>query len=234
MRWASAHSLYTSDIWAQLKANLLLERGDTCECGCNQKFKGTWDCIPHHIVELTDDNVNDAEIALNPANLLLVRHRCHNRIHGRFGGAGCRKVFLVWGSPGAGKSRFVAEAAGANDLILDLDSIWDCLCVQGRKGKPTGAKAEVFAIRDLLLDRIRMRSGRWRNAWVIGTYPMRGERHRVAATLGAELIELDTAQAICLDRVGDNQQRQQWVNDYWQKRQPDLDTPPTLEVSKRA
>lgn len=224
MRWSSPHSLYTSPEWANLKALLLLERGDTCECGCGQVFLGAWDCIPHHIVEVTPLNVNDTTVSLNPDNIMLLRHACHNRIHERFGSC-VRKVYLVWGAPCAGKSTFVREAAHTDDLIVDMDALWDAVCIEGREGKPSRITSEVFALRDALYDRIRMRAGKWRSAWVIATLPLKGERGRVAQMLGAEPVHVDTDRDTCLGRCGHDDRRRGWVVDYFDRLQPDTDSP---------
>ena len=37
----------------------------------------------HHIIELTPININDANITLNPDNLITVCNQCHDEIHGR-------------------------------------------------------------------------------------------------------------------------------------------------------
>lgn len=44
----------------------------------------------HHIIELTPDNINNPSVSLNPRNLQLLCHECHNAIHGRFREAGGR------------------------------------------------------------------------------------------------------------------------------------------------
>ena len=40
----------------------------------------------HHIVHLTNDNVDDPNISINLDNLILLCKECHNKIHGRFEG----------------------------------------------------------------------------------------------------------------------------------------------------
>lgn len=37
----------------------------------------------HHIIELTSMNINDANITLNPDNLITVCKQCHDEIHSR-------------------------------------------------------------------------------------------------------------------------------------------------------
>ena len=45
-----------------------------------------YDCIGHHEHELTEDNVNDVMISLNPENIKLIHFKCHNKVHERWSG----------------------------------------------------------------------------------------------------------------------------------------------------
>ena len=53
---------------------------------CGKAILKPYDIIIHHKQELSDANVNDAMIALNPDNVECVHFRCHNAIHERFQG----------------------------------------------------------------------------------------------------------------------------------------------------
>ena len=80
-------------------------------CGhCNKAIVSKYDCIGHHITHLTKENVNDYNISLNPDNVILVHHKCHNQIHNRFNGYKKKRVFLVYGAPCSGKSTWVNKA----------------------------------------------------------------------------------------------------------------------------
>ena len=39
-----------------------------------------YDIILHHVKELTDENVNDVTVSLNPENIQVVSHRTHNKM----------------------------------------------------------------------------------------------------------------------------------------------------------
>ena len=41
------------------------------------------DIILHHKIELTEDNVNDYSVSLNPDNIMIVSHKTHNAIHNK-------------------------------------------------------------------------------------------------------------------------------------------------------
>ena len=226
-------AFYTGRRWAQLLAFLKSERTNAdgflyCE-HCGNPIVKAYDCIGHHITELTEENVDDAAIALNPDNVMLVHFRCHNEIHERFGYQGCilKQVFIVYGAPCAGKSTFVDSAANANDLVLDIDRLWAAVRAGqcGSYEKPDALKSVVFDLRDCILQDIRTRRGKWRNAYIIGGYPLEGERERLAEQVGADKqIFIDTPQEICMQRA--EQKAPEWkgyVSDWFSIYSPPAD-----------
>ena len=81
----SLSTFYQSKEWINLLALIKAERVDNqgfiiCE-HCGKPIVAKYDCIGHHKQELTEMNVNDYSISLNPANVALVHHKCHNKIH---------------------------------------------------------------------------------------------------------------------------------------------------------
>lgn len=222
---------YRSKAWTQLIAKLRLERADKsglliCE-HCGKPILRKYDCIGHHKTELTDDNVDDVMVSLNPDNIMLIHFKCHNEIHERFGfgsGGYARKqqeVYVVWGSPCSGKTTWVASVAESSDIILDIDKLWaairaDCC---GANEKPDALKSNIFALRDAMIDMIRVRQGKWKRAYIIGGYPLEGERERLADLVGADkVIHIDTAKEICLERAkfkGDKWI--EFVENWWEK-----------------
>lgn len=220
------NGFYQSKPWIKLMAIIRMERTNAegqiiCE-HCGKPIVHKYDCIGHHIVELDESNVNDASIALNPDNIMLVHHRCHNKIHDRLGYFR-RQVFLVYGSPLSGKSTFVRENMNEGDFVLDVDSIWQCISGCDRYIKPNRLRACVFSIRDHMLDMIRMRQGKWLNAWVIGGYPLSSERERLINSLNARAVFVDTPQEECLERlknISDGRCSEDWekyILDWWEK-----------------
>ncbi len=204
-------NFYKSKEWQKFINALKLERVNDkgellCE-ECGKPIIKAYDCIGHHKIELNDSNINDPTITLNPDNVMLVHHECHNKIHRRFGYSGLRKVFLVYGSPCAGKSTWVNNVAGYGDIIMDMDSIWECITNSDKYHKPDALKRNVFAIRDVILEQIMMRVGNWSQAFVIGGYPNKMDRERLADKLGAELIHIDTDKETCLSRAKNDEWR---------------------------
>lgn len=220
-------NFYKSKEWEKILEILKAERVAAdgflhCE-HCGQPIIRAYDCIGHHKEEITEENVNDYNISLNPDNIALVHHRCHNKIHERFGYEYVdRRVYLVYGSPCSGKSRYVEEVAGKNDLIVDIDKIYAAISTNPMYIKSPNISANVFKIRDELLDMVRTRYGRWKNAYIVGGYPLEGERERLAEKLGAHVLFVDTSKEECLKRAADDRPKEwiRYINDWWEKFSP--------------
>lgn len=217
---------YRTAEWKKLTHIIKLSRVDDngfwiCE-HCSQPIVKSYDCICHHKIYLTDDNYTDPNIALNENNIALLHHRCHNRIHNKLGQPS-RQVFIVYGSPLSGKSSYVNDVMLQGDLLLDIDKIWMAISNQPLYIKPKELTSNVFTIRDLILQQIKHRQGKWQNAYVVGGYPLSAERTRLANMLGARLIYIDTAKETCLDRLlncEDKRDKEQWkkfINEWWEK-----------------
>lgn len=222
---------YKSKEWINLLRVLRNERINSegliiCE-HCGKPIIHKYDCIGHHVKELTEQNVSNAEISLNPDNIILVHHSCHNKIHDRLGLSYIKQVFLVYGSPLSGKSTYVRESMNYGDIIVDIDNIWECISGQERYIKPNRLKQNVFAIRDDLIRMIYMRSGKWLNAYVVGGYPLISERERLRKSLGAREIFIDTSKEECIRRFEKSNRPKEYleyIEEWWQKYRPE---PPT-------
>lgn len=218
-------NFYNSSEWRglleYLKMSRVNEQGDLiCEY-CGRPITKKYDCIGHHKLELRDH----PELALDPDNIALVHHGCHNKLHLRNAGKVRERqaVYLVYGSPCAGKQSWVASVAGDADVILSMDSLWDAVSVGGADCKDDHLKAVVFALRDTLLDCARTRRGKWQHYYIIGGYPYLMERNRLCASLGAEPVYVECEKQECLEiakqRPGD---WVKYVEDWWDKFQPDI------------
>ena len=211
-------TFYKSDEWRNLRELLMLERVNEhgqiiCE-HCGEPILKPYDCIGHHVIELTDDNVNDYNISLNKQNIKLIHFKCHNLIHERFEGFK-QNVYLVFGSPCSGKTTYVKEVANKDDLIIDLDSIWECICTSDRYHKPNRLKANAFGVRDCLIDQVRTRKGKWRNCYLIGTYALKSDRERICDLLGAKTIYIESTLKECLDRA-ENEEWKDYIYEWFE------------------
>ena len=231
---------YKSRKWEAFRKVIIEQRTDAdgyVHCAiCGKPILKPYDLIVHHKQELSDDNVADATIALNPDNVECVHFRCHNQIHERYGfnstsaGRNVKKhVYIVYGSPCAGKTTWVRDNATADDLVVDLDSIWQMISINDRYVKPGTLKSVVFDMRDKLYDIIKYRSGKWHNAYIITGGALLGDRQRLQVRVSADdMIFIDTSQRDCLNRVMlrdiPDDQKVLWmdyVKDWFESFQPD-------------
>ena len=235
---------YKSKQWEAFRKVIISDRTDEdgfvhC-CRCGKPILNKYDLIIHHKIELNEANVNDTMISLNPDNVDCICFRCHNKEHERFGFQKeghkngfykpvQKKVYIVYGSPCAGKSTWVHDVATEQDLIVDLDNIWQMISVNDRYTKPAALKSVVFDVRDKLYDIIKYRSGKWHNAYIITGGAMKGDRDRLKQRISAdELIFIDTDYDTCMTRLQtkgltDDQKHEwiQYINDWFDKFQPD-------------
>lgn len=218
-------TFYRSKEWEKLLKQLRIERLNDdgqiiCEY-CGKPITKAYDMIGHHKTELTEANVNDYEISLNPENIAFVHHRCHNYIHNKLGYA-VREVYLVYGAPLSGKTTWVQNNMNEGDLIIDIDSIWQCVSGCNRYVKPNRLKAIVFRLRDSLLDAVRYRVGKWDNCYIIGGYPLSSERDRLCRELGAREVFIESSKEDCIERLEtregvDKTEWLQYIEDWFAK-----------------
>ena len=223
MAYTSRHEFYRSSEWSKFRQAYIGERlardGELICDMCGQPIIKAYDAILHHVEELDDVNVFDATVTLNPENIQLLDHRCHNKAHDRWQGgnyAPVKKVMVVWGSPCAGKRAFVDKAAGPRDLIVDIDRLYEALSIgDDRKA----VKTNVMNLYRQLMDMVRTRNGRWVNAWIIRTLPYIVDRDRIIKEVDVdELIHIDTPMDECMREA---EQRggewSDWTEQYWSR-----------------
>lgn len=219
-------TFYRTSEWEKLLSLLRLERtnenGELICWHCGKPITKKYDAIGHHTIFLTDDNVNDISISLNPDLIRFVHHKCHNIIHNKLGYTK-REVYLVYGSPLSGKSTYVDSVIEPGDLVLDMDRIWQCVSGYSGYVKPPRLNAVVFGIRDEIMRMIKYRVGRWDNAYIVGGYPLIGERERLCKELGAREIYIASTMDECMQRLAvceDGRDKKEWkkyIEDWWRR-----------------
>lgn len=217
--YSTLASFYASDEWASCKARVLNERikggAVYCEhCGeivlkdFNPRERNNAGAMVfHHTTILTLANVNNADISINPRRIQILHWACHNIVHGRFSGQNTQpeqKVYLITGAPCSGKTTFARERMQAGDVLIDIDDIWQQISGRPRYEKPNSLKPLVFATRDAQEEQVRLRSGTWRNAFIIKSLPLSMDRKREAEKLNAEVITIEATKEECLERLHRN------------------------------
>lgn len=202
--------LYKSKEWIDLRNYLyhkrLNEKGLLICAHCGKPIVHKYDAILHHKTELTNENVNDVNISLNPDMLEFIHFKCHNKEHQRFGHYKS-KVVLVHGNICSGKEDFINENATKDDVIVDIDKLWMAISINPKYVKPNRLKPVVFALRTCLYEQIKMRNGMPFTYYVLTTETSPLARKRLCQQLGVdEIIHIDTPAEECLERLLNNPQ----------------------------
>lgn len=216
-------SFYRSKEWERFRKYLINKRttpeGLIIDEVTGKPIVRKYDIVLHHKIVLTDQNVNDPRITLNEDNIQIVAHETHNKLHSRFGYEGTRHIYIVYGSPCSGKSTFINSAAGKDDLILDIDKLYQAISVNPLHVKSNKLSKNVFILRDTILDMIKTRTGKYNNAYIIGGYPFEAERERLAEALGAELIFIEKSKEECkaIAKAERSKEYLKYIDDWFEK-----------------
>lgn len=198
------YSFYRSKEWEDFRKLVINERmtedGYILDEVTGKPITQKYDVILHHKEELTEENVNDVMVSLNPDNIMIVSHRTHNKIHDKFGHKH-KEIFLVYGPPLAGKHEWVESNLTDGELIINIDDIWMAVSGQPRYVKPPRLNAVVFQLHRQLMDAARIRLGKWDVCYIVGAYPLMSERERICKDYGAREIRIDTSKEECLTRA---------------------------------
>lgn len=208
--YSTLQAFYSGREWEQFRKVIIAQRtradGFVYDEITGSPIVKAYDIILHHIEPLTLENVNDASISLNPANIQIVSFVTHNEIHQRFG-SWTRHIYLVYGCPLAGKKTFVKERAGIHDLIIDIDRIYGCISNNPPYIKSNRLYENMRAVQSALLDTVKYKRGKWINAFIIGgkEYAFTGARERFCNEYGAEPILIDCDKETALGRLASMQ-----------------------------
>jgi hypothetical protein len=214
-KYSVLRSFYASETWIKFRLAIIAERGPVCQ-KCKRVIGNSIDCTLHHAKELTPENVADASLSLNPENVLVVCHDCHNQIHHRFGHHTAHGTYIVFGPPMSGKSTYVSQNMSRGDLVIDMDLLYAAISLLPEYDKPDSLFRNVIGVYNLLIDNVKTRYGKWNSAWVVGGLADRYRREQLANNLGAELIFCDVSRLECLGRLemdeGRRSRKDQWAS----------------------
>ena len=192
-------NFYQSKEWKDLRKSIILQRGNIC-AKCNTVVLDSSKLIGHHIEPITDLNLDDTAVTLNPNNIEIICLDCHNKEHNRFGSSLDKQVYIIWGSPCSGKTTYVLENMKFNDIIIDIDYIWSCFSGQPLHIKPQSAKELMYNVHRFVLEQVKLRVGNWKSAYIVSSQ-RKTDIDRIAKELGAKVVFIDTDKQTCLNRA---------------------------------
>lgn len=201
---------YKSRAWRTLADNVKMEREDDqgflkCE-HCGRNILKRHQAIAHHTIELTEDNVDDANVSMDKNLIEIICHQCHNVLHDRFNNNVNKEVVIVHGPPFSGKLSYVLQNKGDNDIVVEIDKLYQAITMNNLHEKNFGVSDIVFAVRDVLYDNIKHRRGRWSTAYVVGTFPTKSSRQRIQREVGStDVVHITASKDNCIANIAAGQ-----------------------------
>lgn len=125
-----------------------------------------------------------------------------------FGSDDKHKVYVVNGAPASGKTSYVLSKRQPGDLVLDLDMI--CAALGGTDKLYEDHKPYLdvaLAVRDVVLDKIDSREGKWKNAYVITASSDSEYVRSLADRLGAEIVMMNATKEQCRENALKDERR---------------------------
>lgn len=220
-----ANKFYRTKEWKNCRNAYFNSQNGICEL-CGKPGREV-----HHKKFLTPQNINDPDITLNWDNLQLLCSDCHCAIHNKayemhrgkvrrntgikngytFDENGDlvenKNVFIVWGAPASGKTKYVKEHKSKYDIVIDLDCIVSAISLKPDKTDIKDFLPFAFDVRDLLYKLIEERKYFFENAWIIQGLPKKEDRIKIQRRLKAQLIHIDTDKEKCIEQARNDDRR---------------------------
>ncbi|MHB8303615.1 MAG: HNH endonuclease [Acidobacteriaceae bacterium] len=146
----------------------------------------------------------DMQLFWNHDNWQPLCAQCHSRKtaeeDGGFGRTYAKRVTLVFGAPGSGKTTYVRSHMSPGDLVWDLDVVTAAVTGLRLYQRTEGALRYVMAMRDAFYRAAALR-GYCERVWIIDSRADLNEREALRREMDADVIVMDTAQDVCNQRV---------------------------------
>ncbi|WP_297634747.1 HNH endonuclease signature motif containing protein [uncultured Clostridium sp.] len=214
-----AKKFYNSKKWKECREEIFNKYFGLCaECGKPGEEV-------HHIEFITPLNIDNPEIVLGHNNLILLCKDCHFDKHrgtnplaksfknkkklatsngyyfDKAGNLLPIDKYIVYGSPGSGKSKYVKEHRGIGDLVVDLDLIKQAVSMANRTNDTDNLLDISLEIREYIYKRIENNEVNAKAIWIVAALPKRKERDELCERLRADLIFIDKDINECLNNA---------------------------------
>ena len=203
-------SRYNKKSWK--RKSQYIRQSDNYLCiECRRKGRTTSATLVHHINQAEER----PDLFWEDRNLISLCDNCHELMHNRhdstftrlglyykelysIGGEMLTSIKFVTGPPCSGKSTYVRERIGRNDIVFDLDEIVKAITWNEIHDKNPAAIELSLQIRDLILRYLEM-GNEFSNAWIITTY-MSAKLYEYYL-YNPEVIVMSTTKEECLKRL---------------------------------
>ena len=201
MPTAEHKAFYNSATWQRIREAVLARDNHLCQ-NCLRQGILTPANVVHHIKKLEDA----PNKALDMDNLETICTACHNLVHPDkgFGYKDLRKrINVILGYPGAGKTTYVKNQMGEYDIMLDAD-ILTAAITQREVHDQAGSGEHAFWMANDMMSRairdVRTKGYVFDTLWIVRTRPSDEEYHALRAAR-ARLYWLDVNREVCLKRL---------------------------------
>ena len=120
-----------------------------------------------------------------------------------------RKVIIVEGAPGSGKSTFVSKEKQKGDLVLDLDMIVSALQGDNQAHPDYDAMLDIaLEVREVIYNAVEQRKGKWNAAYIITSNPSRSVVESLKERLNAKIVSMNISEEECIKRINNDSSRE--------------------------
>lgn len=128
-----------------------------------------------------------------------------------------KRVIVVNGAPGSGKTSYVKQNIQPNDIGIDLDYLTSALALDDNLyGDREAQLGTALVIRDVLMKQIENRFGKWHNAYVITSEKDSKKVQALADRLDAELVIMEATKEECIERIKNDTRRNSFADKHIQ------------------
>jgi len=181
--------------WSKIRRRVLAEEKRCRECGSTERLE------VDHIRPKSEGGTHAR------SNLQVLCHRCHDRktqrdLRRRGAPVPLRprrqgRLTVVTGPPCGGKTTYVRDHAGPDDVVIDYDDICEALGAERYRATPKiKAKAQDLFVRKV--DAARRRSDL--DVWIVWADPPAWRLSQLRKD-GAEVVLVSAPMAVCLERA---------------------------------
>lgn len=215
-------AFYNSNAWKACREAYIAQR-NMIDGGMCEKCKENIGEELHHKVFLRPDNIHNADITLNPENLILLCKDCHFKEHKQAILLGFRKrkkrkvllngmffengmphqqqVNIIYGPPASGKTTYVKNNMEIGDLVIDLDYIKQAISFTWKDAESDNLLDIAIKIRDCIYEAIEKGEVDCKRVWIIAGLPNKNERERLKERFNATLIPMLKARQECVNNA---------------------------------